>query len=207
MKQSLSPFLLALILVSQPWSTAAQVAGDDRATIAIHAGAVTPTTTLPDGSTHESGTAIGASGAWWVLRNLGLRAHVTRSYTEGVQGADFSAAAANAGRVWLYGAEAVIRLPLMNGRVAPYLTAGPGGKSYRWKYGMYEGGTAFAWSYAGGLDLRPVQSVRACRLDSRGKVPPHRVPLARAEFPRSATGVQENLSHGKRLRDLRRSLG
>jgi hypothetical protein len=160
MKQIFGPVLLALIFVSQPWSAAAQLAGDDVATFAIHGGAVAPTTTLPDGSSFETGAAVGASGAWWVLRNFGFRGHVTRSYTEGVQPAEFSAAAANAGRVWLYGADVVGRLPLANGRMTPYVSAGAGGKSYRWKYGMYEGGTAFAWSYAGGLDVRPVQSGR-----------------------------------------------
>ena len=145
-------------LSAQLWE--AGLAGEELGSVALHFGAFVPRTTLPDGGSWETGTAVGASLGLWAHPNLGFRMQVIRTYTEGVQpGGDlYSAAAENAGRVWTYSGEVALRYPIMDGRAAPFISGGPAGKSYRWKYGMYKGGTAFAWTAAGGLDFRPTAS-------------------------------------------------
>jgi opacity protein-like surface antigen len=148
-------------LSAQTWQVG--LPGDDVASVVLNLGAVVPTTTLPDGSSHDPGMAVGVAATWWPLRNFGFKAQAIRSHTLGVHGDTvFSAAAAYSGEgssVWLYSGELVLRLPIMADRVSPYLSGGPGGKSYRWSIPRpYIGRTTFAWAYAAGVDIRPTAS-------------------------------------------------
>lgn len=135
--------------------------GDDIGSLGIIAGVVSPTTTLPDGSSHDAGTAIGATGTVWPLDYLGARASVVYGKTAGVHGERFSAAAAHDPKVFLYSAELAIRYPFAGERFSwfPYLSGGPGAKSYRWAIDRPRvGDTSFAWSIGGGVDVRPTRS-------------------------------------------------
>jgi hypothetical protein len=143
----------------------AQARGPEAAftSLGLHAGAVAPQTTLPDGSSHSSGAVFGAVGSVWPLDFVGVRVSVAYGKTEGVEGEVFSAAAAHDPRVWLYSAEVALRYPFASNRIVwfPYLSAGPGGKSYRWAIERPRiGDSALAWSYGGGIDIRPAATGR-----------------------------------------------
>jgi hypothetical protein len=129
--------------------------GEDVGFVALHFGGILPNTTLPDGASWENGGALGVSVNLWVNRYLGFRFAGLTAVTEGVHGDEYSAAAANADRVYLYNAEVALRYPIMGDRIAPFLSGGVGGKSYRWNFGLYNGGTSPTMTVAGGVDIRP----------------------------------------------------
>jgi hypothetical protein len=134
----------------------------------IQGGTLLANTELPDGTTYENGTAIGGSLGFWALRHFGIRGHVATATNDGVQPCGgvfpcasdpdlhYSSAAAHAGKVYVYGAELAMRYPVMNGMLTPYVTAGVGGKSWRWTIPRpTPGRTSRAWSGAAGLELTP----------------------------------------------------
>lgn len=147
-----------LCTVGALWGAEVQGQQAPLASFGVQAGAIAPQTTLPDGSSHASGAAVGASGMVWPLRYLGARLSVAYGKTAGVHGEEFSAAAAHDPKVWLYSAEVAVRYPFEGGGVVwfPYLSAGPGGKSYRWAIDRPRiGDSALALTYGGGVDIRP----------------------------------------------------
>jgi len=148
---------LAADLSAQGWDAARPGEGD-LGSISLITGLVSPTSTLPDESTHENGVAVGASAVWWATRHVGLRAHAIRSQTDGVEGSIPSSAARHDPTVWFYGAELAVRYPMGGEGLSwfPYLSAGPGGKSYRWAIERPRiGDSSFVWSFGGGVDVRP----------------------------------------------------
>lgn len=168
MRQTLFLVGAVMLLGGSPQSASAQLwqvgrLGEDFASLSVHGGVVAPTTTLPDGSSHANGAAVGVSGRLWPTRYLGVGARFVHGETEGVEGERFSAAAAHDPTVWIYSAEIALRYPFVGNRISwfPYVSAGPGGKSYRWAIDRPRiGDSAFAWSAGGGIDLRPTNSGR-----------------------------------------------
>jgi opacity protein-like surface antigen len=156
-----SAMVLATDLSAQFWEAGRP--GQDVATLAILGGAISPTTTLPDGSSHSSGAAVGIAGTWWFHRFAGVRGSFTYTQVEGQAepSMPFSAAATQDPTIWLYGIDLTLRYPVVADgyAVSPYLMAGPGGKSYRWSIENPRiGDSGFAWSYGGGVDVRPTRS-------------------------------------------------
>lgn len=177
MKGGLSSLLVALVAATasvqeaagQLWEAAP--AGEEYTSFALFGGVVSPGTTYSDGSTLNSGTALGIRGTYWFLRYFGIGLGATRSKND----ADisdistgFSALGGQDPTVWLWSTHATVRYPLAIGNISwfPYLTGGPTAKTYKWEiyeplygglFGRPYGGsrnTSFGWSYGGGAEVR-----------------------------------------------------
>ena len=103
---------------------------------------------------------LGASVVYWPLSFMGLKTHVSRGKMEGQQGegVPFSPNGAQQPTVWLYGLEAVFRLPMGSESFGwfPYVSGGLAGKTYRWSIDRpYVSTSRAGFSVAGGVELRP----------------------------------------------------
>lgn len=146
-------------LAAQGWE--AGLPGDDVFSVGIQVGAVSPSTTLPDGGGFENGFAGAVSATYWTGPHVGLRANLAIGSTSGDE-TPGSLAAAEDPSVMFYGGELVARYPVGTSSlvVSPYAGLGGGVKLYDWE-GWRTGldkDLTFAWNLSGGLDIRPVST-------------------------------------------------
>jgi len=153
----------AMAVVAMTWPGAAngqfwepRPVGEDRVSVGLHLGAVAPNTTFSDGSSYDSGVAVGALVSWWPLSHAGVRSRLTRSSHEGQHGEIFSPVGAESPAVWLYSWELAVRYPVTSGTRLdwfPYLGGGWGGKTYQHSFGR-RASSAWGLSMSGGVELR-----------------------------------------------------
>lgn len=139
--------------------------GQDVGSIALNLGAILPSTSLPDGSNFNSGLAGGAAITIWPFRHLGMRGNLLYGQSGVSPGAGSRARVAlEDPNVLLYSGELALRYPMESGRFAwfPYLSAGVGGKTYRWAHEFTGLKSNFngALTYSGGVEVRPSSSPR-----------------------------------------------
>ena len=146
-------------LAAQPWE--AGLPGDDVVSLALRVGAISPTTTLTDGTKFGGGIAGGASFTYWPTTHLGLRLNYELAKTEGNK-LDEAAASQEDPTVSFFGSEINLRYPVETGSLvlSPYGGGGIGAKMYDWSLDStgIDSDLVFAWNMTGGLDIRPVQS-------------------------------------------------
>jgi hypothetical protein len=153
-------------LAAQPWE--AGLPGEDVVSLALKLGAVSPMTTLEDGTEFSGGLAGGASFTYWAIPNMGVRLNFQRGKTEGnaasraEQGLPTAAASQENPTVTFAGAELNFRYPVGAGSmvISPYAGGGAGGKEYHWSEAItgVERDLVFVWNLTGGLDIRPVSA-------------------------------------------------
>ena len=146
-------------LAAQPWQ--AGLPGDDVVSLALRLGAVSPTTTLTDGTEFSGGLAGGASFTYWATPNLGLRLNYELGNTTGNK-LPAVAASQEDPTVSFFGGEVNLRYPVGSGSLffSPYAGGGAGMKQYDWSLDStgIDRDIVFAWNLTGGLDIRPVSS-------------------------------------------------
>ncbi len=172
MTRSLSAVAILLLIVAVQSDVAAQnVSGGARqpsvASLGIHLGMLTPTQSLPDGTSFDSGFTGGLTGTLWPMRNFGLR---TSAMFGKSGGGPMFGETSNAQRgtenptIGLYSLELAVRYPMSSGRLTwfPYAAGGIGGKQYLWSARSTgtEWDLGFAWVFSGGVDLRLANSPR-----------------------------------------------
>ena len=146
-------------LSAQPWQ--AGLPGDDLLSIGIRLGALSPTTTLPDGSKFSGGLGGAISATYWPFDHVGARATYELGKTEGNH-LQLAPASLENPTVSFFGGEVDLRLPMRASSIAwfPYVGVGAGGKMYDWSEDStgIDRDLTFAWNLTGGLDIRPVSA-------------------------------------------------
>ena len=147
-------------LAAQPWQASLPGEGDSFS-LGLRLGAVTPTTTLPDGSEFSGGLGGGVSATYWAHRYIGLRANYEFGKTEGNRVA-LAPASQEDPTMSFFGGEVDLRYPMGSGGIAwfPYAGAGLGGKMYDWSKDStgIDRDLTFAWNLTGGVEIRPVST-------------------------------------------------
>jgi len=166
MKKTIVWVLLALV-----WGVAASVQGaaaqwwdakplgEDLGSVGIQLGMMSPTTTFSDGSSFDSGIAVGLSGSLWPTRYVGARTRIVRSQHSGQHGEVFSPVGAEDPTIWLYNLELAVRYPMQANSFGwfPYVGLGMGGKAFQFSTGR-RGANAWGRVMSGGVELRPANS-------------------------------------------------
>jgi len=135
--------------------------GDEVASFAIHFGMLAPVTKFDDPtggqSSLESGASFGASALAWPYERIGVRVKVMRSSNSGTNDQfPYAPLAVQEATQWFLTGEVVVRQPFDTGTFSgfPYLSAGVGGKQYFWSAALHDEERYFAFTGAGGIDLR-----------------------------------------------------
>jgi hypothetical protein len=154
----------ALLLVAWPGAEAAGqlwsagVAGEDVGSVALHLGAVSPRTTLPDGAAFSGGVSGGVTGTFWPGRYIGFRGNLMTGRTTGNR-APRTKAGQEDPMLILFGADAAVRYPMTSGSLSwfPFAAFGGGAKVYDWSENLtgFESDLTYAFNFGGGVDIRP----------------------------------------------------
>lgn len=133
--------------------------GEDRVTVGIFGGQLSPSTTYRDGSSFDSGTMLGGDVTFWMHRNLGLRASVSSGTTDAqaTPEGEVSIIDGTDPRNLIYLVDARFRYPMMTGdafMLVPYAALGGGWKEYHFdRVGLYDA-SRFAMALSGGSEIR-----------------------------------------------------
>jgi hypothetical protein len=144
--------------LSAQWATSG-VPGEDRVTVGVFGGQLSPSTTYRDGSSFDSGTLLGGDITVWLHRNLGLRGSVSTATTDAqaTPEGEPSIIQASDPRNMIYLVDARVRYPMMTGdamMLVPYVALGGGWKEYRFeRAGLYDS-SRFALGLSGGSEVR-----------------------------------------------------
>jgi opacity protein-like surface antigen len=146
-------------LSAQPWD--AGLPGDDVFSLGLRLGAVSPSTTLPDGSKFSGGIGGALSATFWANQYAGLRANYEFGKTEG-NDLELAPASHENPTVSFFGGELDLRYPVLTESLSlfPYVGAGAGGKMYDWSEDStgIDRDLTFAWNLTGGVEVRPLSS-------------------------------------------------
>lgn len=140
------------------------IPGDDVASLGLHIGAVSQTTTLPDGGSFDPGVGGGISANFWPFKHVGIGGTLLYAKNKGNPGPNDALMGREDPSLLIYDLELALRRPMGGGdsRFAwfPYLGIGGGGKTYQWSEWLtgHEYDFTYSWGFSGGVEVRPTAS-------------------------------------------------